>query len=157
MKLVHLKRLTHDFWIDVLTIRCVVINPDSFKTELRSQFGDLRLRATWEKALARYYAQIIHDACLDACNLILYGLNFNPGDRLYPYRHAIFEEFLAFSDGLDMIKLGLEDIFQTNNFTTQERQEAKDNGFFELVREQSPGGSLNGRATEFIGQLQGTR
>lgn len=157
MNFASLKQLTYDFWLDVLHIRRVVIDPSQFKIELRNQFGDLRLRATWEKALARYYAQIIHDACLDACNLILYGLNFNPGDRLYPYRHAIFEEFLAFSDGLDMLKLGLEDIFQTDNFTTQERQEAKDNGFFELVREQSPGGSLNGRATELVGQLQGTR
>jgi hypothetical protein len=157
MKLVQLKTLTHDFWIDVLTIRRVVIDPNSFKAELKDQFGDLRQRTTWEKALARYYAQIVHDACLDASNLILYGLNFKPGDRLYPYRHGIFEEFLAFSDGLEMLKTGLEDIFQTNNFTPQERQDAKDNGFFELVREQSPGGTLNGRTTELTGQLQGTR
>jgi hypothetical protein len=137
MKLAQLKELAYEFWTDVLTINCAIIQPTNFQPELKGQFGDLRLRSTWEKALVRFYSQIIYDCCLDAHTLILHSLNIKPGDRLYPYRHDIFEEFLTYSDSLDLLKSGLEQVFQTNNFTPQQQQEARQNGFFELVKEQS--------------------
>ena len=155
MKLHQLKKAVHYRWQSVIEINEAVVQPEQFKDEIRRQFGDLRYKATWEKALARFYAQIIHDACLDAWGLILYGLNFKPGDRFYEYRHQIFEEFIAFPDGMELLKAGLEQIFYSNDFTPQERKEAQGNGFFELVREQSAGRGVSGRAVELAGQLRG--
>ncbi|WP_250565061.1 hypothetical protein [Adonisia turfae] len=96
-------------------------------------FGDRRYKKTWIKALARLEATLYYRYCLDACNLILYDLNFTPDHPDYEYRHEILDEFLMYPDGLDLIKQGLEQIFMSTDFTADEQQEAGQNGFFELL------------------------
>lgn len=109
-----------------------MIQPEKFKPEVRL-FGDLRYKRTWVKALARFEATLAYKSCLDAWSLLTYSLNFTPDHVLYEYRHEIFDEFLLYSDAIDLIKLGFEQLYSID-FTPQEREEA--NGFFELVAEQ---------------------
>lgn len=120
---------------------------EMFKREIRT-YGDLRFKATWVKALARFSALNSYEACLDASNLILYDFNFTPDRWDYEFRHQVIEEFLMLPGALDLIRLGLEQLF-SDTFTQQERSQA--NGFFELVQEHT--GTARRIATEPIGQL----
>lgn len=155
MKLPQLKAYCYDLWCELAEFNDAIPQADGFQREIRALFGDLRRKATWEKALVRFYAQMIHTCCLDACTVILYSLNLEPNDTFYEYRYAIFEEFLTYPESLDLLRSGLEQIFNSSDFTPQQRQETRENGFFAMVREQSLGGILHGRAVEFIGQLAG--
>lgn len=132
MKLSELKQATYQAWQDLNTWKGQVMQPENFKSEVKT-FGDLRRKDTWVRALARFEATFAHRSCLDAWSLILHSFNFTPDREDYEYRHAIFEEFLLYPDALDLIKLGLEQLYSAD-FTPQEREEA--NGFFELVAEQ---------------------
>jgi hypothetical protein len=118
-----------------------------FKREIRT-YGDLRFKSTWVRALARFSALNSYEACLDASNLILYDFNFTPDRWDYEFRHQVVEEFLMLPGSLELIRLGLEQLF-SDTFTQEERSQA--NGFFELVQEHSRG--TRGIATESIGQL----
>jgi hypothetical protein len=149
MKLARLKAITHSLWLELAEFNDAIPQPNGFNREVRALFGDLRCRATWEAALVRFYAQMANLCCLDAWYVIVFHLNFNADSPYYPYRHAIFEEFLTYANSLDLIKTGLEQIFNSSDFTPQERQEAQHNGFFAMVHEQSAGGILDGRAAEF--------
>lgn len=120
---------------------------EAFKREIRT-YGDLRFKSTWVRALASFSALNSYEACLDACNLILYDFNFTPDRWDYEFRHQVVEEFLMLPGSLDLIKLGLEQLF-SDTFTQEERSQA--NGFFELVQEHS--GGTRGIATESIGQF----
>jgi hypothetical protein len=120
---------------------------EAFKREIRT-YGDLRSKSTWVRALARFSALNSYEACLDACNLILHDFNFTPERWDYEFRHQVVEEFLMLPGSLDLIKLGLEQLF-SDTFTQEERSQA--NGFFELVQ-QHPG-ATRGITTESIRQF----
>lgn len=151
MKLTELKSETYRLWQDYTRwYGKAVIQPELFTPEIRQQFGDLRKRATWEAAYCRYEALCAQIGLLDAHRLILLDFNFTNDRPDYGYRHRIFEEWLSLPDGLDLIKLGLEQLF-SSDFTPQEREEAS--GFFELVQEQRGRGDLSGIPTGFIRQL----
>ncbi|MBP0016720.1 MAG: hypothetical protein J7647_04085, partial [Cyanobacteria bacterium SBLK] len=155
MKLSTLKAETYDAWECISTFNDAVVQPEHFKTEVRA-FGDLRCKETWKKAYCSFWAQNIYDSCLDAYNLIRIYFNPSPDDWDYELRYRIFEEFLKFPDGLELIKLGLEQLFSAN-FTSQERKKA--DGFFELVQGQSEGGEEFGGAVSSIrrfAELAGT-
>ena len=132
MKLQELKEKVYECWTDLNTFKGVLAQPENFIPEMQT-FGDLRRKDTWVKALARFRATFAYRSCLDAWSLILYTFNFTPDYWDYEYRHAIFEEFLMYSDGIDLIKLGLEQLYSVD-FTQKDREEA--HGFFELVAEQ---------------------
>jgi hypothetical protein len=150
MKLKELKTKVFSLWADYTRWYGKAIAPvEAFKPEIRSQFGDLRKRSTWEAAYCRYSAMVSQIGLLDAYRLILNDFNFTPTREDYQYRHRIFDEWLMLPDGLDLIKLGLEQLFSTD-FTPQEREHA--HGFFELVQE-STRGELAGITTRSIGQL----
>jgi len=136
MKLPRLKKAAYEHWLAIN--RCEhAISAQDFKDDIRKNFGDLRRKNVWERALARCYAHYVTINCLDAWSLILYTLNFTPASEYYELRHLILDEFLMFSGGLDLIKMGLEQLHAS--FTAQEREEAY--GFFELVAEQQHRGS----------------
>lgn len=132
MKLKQLKRKVYKSWEFLSNYRDCLIQPENFKPEVK-QFGDLRFKATWVKALARFEALNASHDCLDACSLIMLTLNFTPDRWDYEYRHLIFEEFLSIPGAIELIRLGMEQLF-SNNFSQQEREQSC--GFFELVEEQ---------------------
>jgi len=125
----------------------VAVRDEVFKHEIRT-YGDLRFKSTWIKVLARFSALNSYEACLDASNLILYDFNFTPDRWDYEFRHQVVEEFLMLTRSLDLIKLGLEQLF-SDTFTQEERSQA--NGFLKLVQEHSRG--TRGIATESIRQF----
>lgn len=147
MKLPELKQEVYDAWEFLSGYRGCVVLPENFKPEVRREFGDLRRKETWIKALARFEALNAFHDCLDAYHLVLHTFNFTP-DRLdYEYRHAIFDEFLTIPGALDLLKLGLEQLW-SNSFTNDDREET--HGFFTLVAEQQ---RRSGLPTEFVGRL----
>jgi hypothetical protein len=153
MRISELKQQVYEEWHRRHWYKQAVCSPSTpasdemFKREIRT-YGDLRRKVTWVKALARFSALNSYEACLDACNLILYDFNFTPERWDYEFRHQVIEEFLMLPGSLDLIKLGLEQLF-SDTFTQHERSQA--NGFFELVQEHS--GGARGIATESIGQF----
>jgi len=129
MKLPELKVRVYESWKSLNTFKGVLAQPDNFKPEVRS-FGDLRRKATWIKALARFQAVNSYKACLDAYGLILNDFNFTPARWDYEFRYEILDEFLMIPDGMDLIRLGLEQLL-SSTFTPEEREEA--HGFFAMV------------------------
>lgn len=149
MKLSELKEKVYEHWEFRYQIRRAIIQPENFKPEIR-QYGDLRRKTTWVKALCRLESLNIFESCLDAYELITIQFNISPSDPEHPYRHQIFEEFLAIPEALDLLKAGFEDLF-SSDFTTEEREEARE--FFEMVREQSPGRGVEWQPTELAGRI----
>ena len=144
MKLAELKEEVYESWLFHHSLNDAIAQPEKFKSEIR-QYGDLRRKATWIQALCRLEALNIYDSCLDAHKLIAIQFNLSPGSRMYPYRHQLFDEFLAIPEALALLKMGLEQLF-SSDFTTEERREAR--GFFAMVAEQSAGGNVEREPTE---------
>lgn len=110
-----------------------------FGMDIRKQFGDRRYKVTWIKALAYYQAQRIYESCLDSTLLITHTLNFKESDRLYNYRELILDAFLQYEDGLDLIKQGLE-LLYNSDFAAQDSECA--HGILRLLaRREEFGGS----------------
>lgn len=112
MKLNELKQKVYTAWEFLSGYRGCIIQPENFKLEVR-QFGDLRRKDTWIKALARFEALNASHDCLDAYNLILQTFNFTPNRWDYEFRYVIFDEFLMIPGGLELIQLGLEQLLST--------------------------------------------
>ena len=149
MKLAELKERTYRQWEFFHSVNRAVIQPKDFKAEIR-QYGDLRRKSTWVKALCYFEALNINYCCLDAYELITIQLNLFPGDEMYPYRHQLFEEFLATPDALEMLKTGFEQLF-SSDFTQEEREEA--HGFFAMVEEQSAGRRIEREPARLAGRI----
>jgi|GEM_PF-1773732 len=151
MKLTDLKANVQYLWANYTRLYGkAMIQAETFKPEIHQEFGDLRRRDTWEKAYWRYRALNSQIGLLDAHRLILSDFNFTPDRDDYEYRHQIFDEWLSLPDGLDLIKLGLEQVLSVD-FTQQERAEAY--GFFELVQERRGIGEFPGIPNEFAGNI----
>jgi hypothetical protein len=146
MKLDELKEKVLEAWEFLTEFKSQIAQPGNFKPEVK-QFGDLRQKATWIKALARFEAINAHHSCLDASSLLLHGFNFTPDRWDYEYRHEILDEFLMFPDALDILRRGLEQIYHAP-YNASDRSEA--HGFFELVEEQR---TREGRAIGAVAQL----
>ena len=150
MKLPELKSQVYEAW-ELLSsyLDCVVL-PENFKQEVRQEFGDLRYKETWVRALARYEALNAFHDCLDAHYLIRYTFNFTEDRWDYEFRYRIFDEFLMIPGALDLLKLGLEQLM-SDSFTPNDRREA--DGFYQLVAEQQGRDLL---PTELAGRLPAT-
>ena len=147
MKLYELKPKVFDAWEFLSSYRGCVVLPENFKHEVRKEFGDLRYKETWTRALARYEALNAFHDCLDAHYLVLHTLNFTEDRWDYEFRHRIFDEFLIIPGALDLIKLGLEQLM-SDSFTPSDRRDA--DGFYQLVAEQRGRDRL---PTELAGRL----
>jgi len=132
MKLLELKQKVYYAWERLNSFKGILAQPERFKVEMK-EFGDLRRKDTWTKAIAQFEALNAYKSCLDAYVLILNDFNFTPERWDYEFRYQILDEFLMIPDGLELIRLGMEQLF-SSTFTPQEREEA--HGFFELVAEQ---------------------
>ncbi len=152
MKLPELKKKVYEAWELLSGYRGCVVLPHNFKGEVRKEFGDLRCKDTWIRALARYEALNASHDCLDAHHLILETFNFTKERWDYEYRHLIVDEFLAIPGAVDLIKVGLEALFSEESFTHEERSSAY--GFLELVAEKQERGLPT---TEFTRRLTAAR
>lgn len=149
MKLSELKKAVYEHW----ELRCfandAIVQPENFKPEIR-QYGDLRRKSTWVKALCQFCALNHFECLLDAYELITVRFNFAPDDPRYPYRHQIFEAFLTIPGALDLLKTGLEQLF-SSDCTTEEREAAR--GFFAMVEEQPPGRRVEWEPAQLVGRI----
>lgn len=137
MNLLELKQRVYDDWQRRCWYNGAVIQSELFKPEIR-QYGDLRRKVTWEKALARFHALNLWDGCLDAYTLITEHFNFQPERWDYEYRFEILDEFLALPGGLEAFQTGLEQLFSDEfNTATQEKEGAY--GLLAMVESQSRG------------------
>jgi hypothetical protein len=137
MKLPELKKKVWTLWTKLNSWKGeLTSSPESFVAEMKG-IGDRRYKQTWITALCRFEATMIHRNCLDAWTLIAYSFNYTPERWDYEFRHEILDEFLTYPDGLELIKVGLEQIFASSDFSPQEQQETTENGFFELVGERA--------------------
>lgn len=151
MKLQELKSATHYQWRNLYRRESALVRDGDFQAEIRQNFGDLRCRETWEAALCHFLARSIHDCRLDGSTIVI-GLCPQEGDRYYPYRERIFDEFLTHPDSLELLRNGLEQIFGESDYCTEEeRNDAK--GVFELVQGQSARGRIERGTVEFVRQL----
>jgi hypothetical protein len=113
MKIQELKLRAKEVWRDLNTVDKSVCVDSQFKSDVR-QVGDLRRKATWETAIARWMAKLFYDCCLDSSSLVLYSFNFKQEEWYYPLRHQIVDEFLKYPDGRQLILDGLEQLFGIN-------------------------------------------
>ena len=149
MKLADLKEEVRRIWEYVEDGGAgIIVQPENFLPEVR-RYGDLRKKATWIQALANFEAIFYHRSCLDAWSLITNSFNFTPDRPDYEYRHEILDAFLQFPNGLDLIKLGLEQLYGPD-FTPQEREQ-KSHAFFGLVKERVERGA--GLPAELAGPI----
>lgn len=147
MKLRELKIKVYEAWEFLSGYRGCVLLPENFKGEVRKEFGDLRYKETWIRALARYEALNAFHDCLDAHSLVLHTLNFTEERWDYEFRHRIFDEFLIIPNALDLLRLGLEQLM-SDSFSSSDRRGA--DGFYQLVAEQQGRDRL---PTELAGRI----
>ena len=121
MELKALKNQVFYEWTRLHEFEKAIAQPENFKLEVKRRFGDLRVKATWEKALCSFRALNLQFGYLDSYELLTIHLNFQPQDALYEYRYRILEEFLQLPDAVELLRSGLEQLFSAD-FTPQERE-----------------------------------
>ena len=149
MRLDELKERVYEAWEALSTYNSALVQPENFKKEV-SAFGDLRFKATWQKAYAAFVARNIFDSNSDNRTLVTVQLYFSPLRWDWELRQEILDQFLAIPEGVDCIINGLEQIF---SYPSNQEEQEKAYGVFELVQEQSGGGARV--AVGFVRQLGG--
>ena len=125
-----LKKRVRSVWDAINTsFGNVTATQSAFVTEMKA-IGDRRYKETCVTALARFQAILLHESCLDAYWLITDGLNFAPDRDDYEYRYEILDAFLSHTDGLELIKTGLEQLFDFDP-SPQDKDSAR--GILELL------------------------
>ncbi|NET31371.1 MAG: hypothetical protein F6K19_05135 [Cyanothece sp. SIO1E1] len=95
----------------------------AFKNEIRRQFGDLRLRSTWEAAGIYYLAlNTIKSYCLEPYQVVgfMASADYMKSPIRQYYGDRVIDEILKFPEIIDTVKTGLEVIF-TNNCYQKEQ------------------------------------
>ncbi|MCA1990890.1 MAG: hypothetical protein LDL41_02420 [Coleofasciculus sp. S288] len=151
MKLRELKQRVYEDWQRRCWYNQAVIQPETFKPEIR-QYGDLRHKATWVKAFARFRALNLWDGCLDAYTLITQHFNFVEERWDYEFRFQILEEFLSLPGALEALQTGWEQLFGSDLTTPQEKETAY--GLLAMVSRQSEGTRRTAAGTRLGEHLQ---
>jgi hypothetical protein len=128
MRLDELKERVYSAWEALSTYNSALVQPENFKKEV-SAFGDLRFKATWQKAYAAFLARNIFDSNSDNRTLITVQLYFSPSRWDWELRQEILDQFLAIPEGVDCIINGLEQIF---SYPSNQEEQEKAYGVFEL-------------------------
>ncbi|MBD2093235.1 hypothetical protein H6F67_25660 [Microcoleus sp. FACHB-1515] len=135
MRLQQLKQQVYEDWERRCWYNGAVIQPELFKLEVRT-FGDLRCRSTWVRALCRFHALNVWEGCMDSWTLITLHFNFQSGCWNYEFRQQILDEFLTIPGAFDALKVGFEQLFDSDiKFTTQEKEAGY--GLLAMVGQQS--------------------
>lgn len=119
MKMQELQTATYQAWENRSRYHSAVVQPETFEREI-STYGDLADRETWEKAYSVFQALNIEESCLDVHELITVQFNYPSDHDQFELRCRVFDEFVALSDGLALIKAGLEALF-ADGCTPEER------------------------------------
>jgi hypothetical protein len=109
-----------------------VIQPENFKQEIRT-YGDLRYKATWQKAFAVLEARNIWEANSYNKDLITTQFHYDPSRWDWELRYEVIDQFLAIPGARDCLIDGLEQIFQEWDIEDRERA----NEFLKMVQGQS--------------------
>ena len=137
MKLPELKQRVYQAWERRCWYNQSVIQSELFQSEMR-QYGDLRCKTTWIKALTNFHALNIWDGCLDAHTLLTQHFKFSPQRWDYEFRHQIIDEFLTLPGALEALRTGFEQILEEDinlNFSQQEKESV--NELLAMVTKQS--------------------
>ena len=141
LKLKELRQEAYGNW-EVICIEWTVYNPapesvglpkseterlpytnQAFKDEVRKRFGDLRRRSTWEQAAIWFAAQGMAQSYLEPYQIVGYMVSpdyMNSPIRQH-YGEQVIEAMLQFPEVIDILKDGLEQIYQDRLYH-QERQ-----------------------------------
>lgn len=131
MQLKQLKSVVYEIWQLIHKANRAVVQTEQFKPEMKT-YGDLRRKATWEKALAVLWANAMFDTNSDNYTLVSVMLNPKPGGWEYEYRHQIFEQLLAIPGAIECIKNGLEQVYNYHDNPSDAEEECR--AIFELVQ-----------------------
>ena len=138
MRMQNLKAKTYTAWECLSTFNGALVQTENFKPEVR-RIGDMRYKATWERAYAQFTAKNIMD-CFEGCySLITFHLNPSagtPGEQ--ELLGLVLDEFLATEEGLDLIREGLEQIFG-DSYYADEKESAHE--FLAMVAERGAVGA----------------
>lgn len=97
-----------------------------FKSEIRKQFGDLRLRTTWEKAAIHYSALSLGTTyCLEPYQILCCALipDYLGYDAVFErYQSEIFDRLMEIPQFIEMIKAGLEQIYREDELVKERQQ-----------------------------------
>jgi hypothetical protein len=148
LKLQNLKQHTLESWKDLSTFNGAVIQLENFKPDVQ-KFGDMRKKATWQKAYAAFVARNIFDSNSDNRTLITIQLNFEETRWDYELRNEILDQFLVIPEAMECIRNGLEQILGSP-INHQEEEQA--HGVFKLVQERTRGN--RGHAIESTRRLE---
>ena len=100
---------------------------ESFKTEVRKRFGDLRRRQTWENAAISFLAHSVAHSYLEPHEIVTYMVRpslpsgIPRGEVWNVYCDRVFDEILSFPGVEALIKRGLEQLFRESD--RQENQQ----------------------------------
>jgi hypothetical protein len=110
MKLRELKQFTYNSWEFLHWLEGAVVQPETFKSEV-CRYGDLRRKATWEKAFAAFEAAAIEYPALENGQAIQLCFCHPQEPEIIEYNDLILLEFLKFPDAIDRIENGLERLY----------------------------------------------
>ena len=110
MKLRELKTVAYETWSFLHELEDAILQPENFKTEIR-RYGDLRCKATWEKAYVALEAATLEYPSLENWQMV--QMCFCRPDRaeLIDYNNQVLGALLQFPDGLERIKAGLDRLY----------------------------------------------
>lgn len=109
MKIYELKKSARQAWEKLHTWKDgVVLNPEAWETVTR-KFGDRRYKTTWIAIYSRFIAEWIYEVCDNAYNMLCLLTHSSPD-----ITNAVLDQFLAFSDGAEILKDALEQVFASS-------------------------------------------
>jgi hypothetical protein len=116
MKLTALKVKTYETWQLLYEVQGAYVRVSTpvqdavFKQEVRG-YGDLRRKATWERAFTSLLAKLLYNYNDDSWTLILlHFLHFPKKEGFTDLTPLLIEQFLMFPYGFDCILKGLQEI-----------------------------------------------
>lgn len=86
---------------------------ETFKAEVRQQFGDLRCRSTWEKAAIYYTAHSVVQSYMEPYMIVgfMASTEFMTSPVREHYGDQVIELMLQFPEIVDIVKRGLEQLY----------------------------------------------
>jgi hypothetical protein len=110
MKITELKKIVRETWERMHWLEGAIAQPNSFKTEMRG-YGDLRRRATWEKAYIYLQAEIISKPVLERGHMIQLYFVHPEAQELVEYNDQVLDAYLQYGHSLESIRDGLEQLW----------------------------------------------
>jgi len=126
MQLAALKAKTYETWQTLYEVESAFVQLSTptqdvvFKQEIRG-YGDLRRKATWEKAFTSLLAKLLYDHNDDERTLVLlHFLEYPQQEGFADLRPLLLDQFLMFPYGFECVLNGLQAVAQhgTSGYST---------------------------------------